>query len=554
MGELLEFIAVALLLLVHLSEHAGASQPEPELAVELARLRRRPHLITILVDDWGFNNWGYHANTTASKPEVSTPNLDSLASGGAVLDRHYVACVCTPSRAAYQVGRNPLHVTADLAHASRFNSGDTISGFPGIPTEMTGIAEKLASAGYATHFVGKWHVGHTSRRQLPRARGWSKYLGFLFSGNDLWSYTIGNGMCGATAEADDLTDLWEDDGPALALKPPEHCSVNRQDGCVYEEELFEARVTQTLKAHDAQRPLLLTYAPHSVHTPLQPPAALAGKYAFIDNDARRGYAATVEDIDMRIGRIAQTLRDTGLWDNALVVVMADNGGPISASGGASNHPLRGGKYSNLEGGVRGNAFVAGGFLPPAMRGTVLDGFVAIEDWYVTFCALAGVDPADARAARFNLPPVDGIDVWPYLSGQTAASPRREVVLALPTSGPGAAQAVIDAQGHKLMVGRIQVAAWSEAKHPTAATPTAARQPWGACLFNVFEDPSERNDIAAEHPAVVARLAKRLRELQLTAFSPFRGDRVKSLEQSLGCKTALSRYSSFEGPFLDLDAR
>ncbi|KAG5190931.1 hypothetical protein JKP88DRAFT_129921, partial [Tribonema minus] len=64
-----------------------------------------------------------------------------------------------------------------------------------------------------------------------------------------------------------------------------------------------------------------------------------------------------------IGRITQTLQDKAMWQDTLIVVLSDNGGPISLTGGASNFPLRGWKYSNFEGGVRTNALVSGGFVP-----------------------------------------------------------------------------------------------------------------------------------------------------------------------------------------------
>ena len=109
----------------------------------------------------------------------------------------------------------------------------------------------------------------------------------------------------------------------------------------------------------------------------------------------------------------------GLWENTLVVAHADNGGPIYAAGdaGANNWPLKGGKMSNWEGGIRVNALAAGGALPPHVRGTRQEGLIAAWDWYATFARLAGVDDiVDKRAASAGLPPVDSIDVWPLLSG------------------------------------------------------------------------------------------------------------------------------------------
>merc|ERR1719305_2021192 len=104
-------------------------------------------------------------------------------------------------------------------------------------------------------------------------------------------------------------------------------------------------------------------------------------------------------VDEMIGNVVQKLKADGLWENTLIVAHADNGGPIYSDGaaGANNYPLKGGKLSNWEGGIRGNAFVSGGFVPAALRGSRYDGLVTLWDWYATFAALAGVDATDHRA-------------------------------------------------------------------------------------------------------------------------------------------------------------
>ncbi|KAG5190935.1 alkaline-phosphatase-like protein [Tribonema minus] len=130
---------------------------------------KKPHIIVIMLDEWGYNNWGVHAKDHANSREVRTPSLDALATVGIVLDRHYAAPLCTPSRAAFQTGRNPVHVTAVNGDTARYNPAvRTISGFDEIPTAMTGIASKMASGGYRTHFLGKWHAGYASRLLLPK--------------------------------------------------------------------------------------------------------------------------------------------------------------------------------------------------------------------------------------------------------------------------------------------------------------------------------------------------------------------------------------------------
>ena len=113
------------------------------------------------------------------------------------------------------------------------------------------------------------------------------------------------------------------------------------------------------------------------------------KFSFIEDENRRRYHAMVNFMDGAIFNITERLKARGMWDNTLVVFSADNGGAIYRNGtaGGNNYPLRGGKACNFEGGIRVNAFVSGGVIPPSMRGHKLEGLVALWDWYATFATL-----------------------------------------------------------------------------------------------------------------------------------------------------------------------
>merc|ERR1712190_174520 len=128
-----------------------------------------------------------------------------------------------------------------------------------------------------------------------------------------------------------------------------------------------------------------------------------------------------------------------------MVVSSDNGGPIYGTdldhipivklnigkthGAATNRPLRGGKMSDWEGGIRVNAFASGGFIPASERGIQVDKSIHIADWYATFCHLAGVDATDERAKMAGLPGVDSINQWPLWG---AARTRREIHISVHT--------------------------------------------------------------------------------------------------------------------------
>merc|ERR1719427_350324 len=128
-----------------------------------------------------------------------------------------------------------------------------------------------------------------------------------------------------------------------------------------------------------------------------------------------------------------------MWENTILLFTSDNGGPIyggknpSVFGGANNFPLRGGKTSDWEGGHRAIAFLAGGVVETQARNTTLakslDGIISIADWYTTFAMLAGIENVNAledeKADKMQVPHVDGKDLWPYLMGRVASSPRED---------------------------------------------------------------------------------------------------------------------------------
>jgi len=292
------------------------------------------------------------------------------------------------------------------------NPKDPVSGYAGIPVPMTAFPKKLQEAGYFTAAAGKWHAGLATWTHTPLGRGYNESLVYLDGSNSYWDNTC-TGWCPYNSNTK-WTDLWHNDGPAIGLNNSWACSQATQlEGCKYEDDLFTDHLVGVVQAHpDPAQPLFLYFAPHSVHVasdpglPLEVPDAQLAKFAWINNTERRFYAAMVNKVDEQIGRIVDSLRARGMYENLAVVVSADNGGLVYPDGhfGASNFPLKGGKQSNWEGGVRANALFSGGILPPSRRGQVENSFIGIEDWYSTFCALAGVSPFDESAAAAGLPP------------------------------------------------------------------------------------------------------------------------------------------------------
>ena len=151
-----------------------------------------------------------------------------------------------------------------------YNPDDPVSGFAAIPRNMTGIAEKMKGAGYATHQVGKWDAGMaTPDQHTPKGRGFDTSLGYFYHGNDYYNETIGS--CNATP----IVDLWDTDQPAHG--------INGTGPDNYEEGLFKERLLDILSKHDPSTPLFLYYAPNIVHKPYQVPDEYLSKFSFIDN-------------------------------------------------------------------------------------------------------------------------------------------------------------------------------------------------------------------------------------------------------------------------------
>jgi arylsulfatase I/J len=445
--------------------------------------RARPHILYILADDFGWANADWHRSP--SHQEKATPFLNTLVKEGVELDRMYSFKFCSPSRSAIQSGRNPIHVNVQNLDPTYANKDDTISGYAGIPTEMTGMGAVMQKAGYSTHFVGKWDAGMATPQHTPQGRGYDTSLVYFHHLNDYWDQRF----YGTSAAVGDTTsvcrgypgydqwrpvDLWQGSGTGLegpargrnnslkkctvhyahnttseycfpakntveaaahdcpAYPPADASSDSSSTSCSYEDAMFENEVFKRISEHNASQPLFLFWSFHVLHAPLQVPKQFLDLYAHIARDdwRRQRYLAMTRYMDAAVKNVTRLLEQKKMYKDTVIVFSSDNGGPIYRKGsvGASNFPLRGGKASNWEGGVRVNAFVSGGFVPTRARGRRLSGLGAVWDWYGTFAALAAASPLDTRALAAGLPPVDSVDLWPYVAGEVRLSPRKEIAL------------------------------------------------------------------------------------------------------------------------------
>lgn len=505
------------------------------------------YIFTILVDDLGWGDVGFHRQNPSA--EVVTPNIDSLAYSGVILDRHYVSFTCTPSRSSFLSGREPVHVQTTLDNPEQPNSG--------IPSNMTAIASKLKEAGYRTYVTGKWDAGMVTNQHTPEGRGFDSSLIYFEHKVDYYTQNLMQSTC---QQYNPIVDLWDTGAPAKAL-----------NGTNYVEYIFRDRVYNILSTHNLSEPLFMLYTPHVAHCPLQVPPEQLAKFAFMTDDeqtcqaqtpyiypgstpadyrCRAQYAAMVNLLDDIIGNLTSVLKSRGMWDDTFILFTTDNGGPEDIQeSGANNYPLRGGKYSWFEGGVRGTAFVSGGFLPQSVQGTNQSGIIHISDWYRTWIELAGIDPTDYVAQVAGLPPIDSLNVWDLVTGVNSTSPRVEI--------PFSPTAFISGQ-YKLLLGPNDQATWPGPQYPNSSSvnspvypgPTLACK--NGCLFDVLNDPTETTDIAAQHPEIVTQMTTRLNTLAKGFYSNndtnFNYFCPKNITMPCACWAALNIYDGYFGPY------
>jgi len=462
----------------------------------------------VLADDLGWYD------TAIYNPVSPSPKIKALAAQGITLDHMYVFRYCSPTRRSFLSGRFPT-----LLSTVQPDGANMCSNF--LPLAFTTLPEKLASAGYQSHHVGKGHEGYQTTDHLPINRGFKTHVGYL-SGGAL-NYFYGSG---SPSPFEGRHDLWHDRHPAWDVVPGEFYSAN-----TYASTAVDIIVNFSKTSPPTDR--LFVYLPmQNVHAPYQlPPEWEARSYPQMWDNT---YANMIHLLDDAVANVTSALVDTGLWNNTLVWFSADNGG----IGRGNNYPLRGHKHDPWEGGTRATAFITGGFIPSFKRGTHSGPkLVHISDLYATFCTLAGVDPKDDVYMAGAVRSVDGVDVWPMLMAADNGTQPRAVT---PTTEAGIVQVIDTPAGGKIFWKLVVLAGQSNYYSPnqtsTAGVPLpclAGRQPdppqpagpYGPgrtdpivngecpvcnasspCLFSLLDDPRETTNVAEGNPAVVARLA------------------------------------------------
>lgn len=410
----------------------------------------KPNIVFVLVDDMGWTDLGCFGSTY-----YETPNIDRLAAQGMRFTDAYSACtVCSPTRASIMTGQYParLHITDWIAgHKRPFARLSVPDWTMQLAPEIPNVARALRTAGYATASVGKWHLG-------PEAC-WPDKQGF----------DLNVGGC--------------DKG-----QPPSYFSPYKiptlKDGP--DGEFLSDRLTTealTFIAANKDRPFFVYFPHYAVHTPIQAKQAVIDKYKAKQNkDAAHhnpGYAALVESVDDSVGRLLAKLDELKLSERTIIVFTSDNGGLI---GSTSNVPLRAGKGSAYEGGVRVPLIVKWpGVTKP---GSVSHAPVISADYFPTLLEMAGASAPKSHT-------VDGESLAPLLR-QSGALTRDAIYWHYPHYHPGGATPY-----GAVREGDFRLVEFYEDSRVE--------------LYNLAADIGETKDLAASMPEKAAALRQKLHD-------------------------------------------
>ncbi|MGS2738261.1 sulfatase-like hydrolase/transferase [Sinomicrobium sp. M5D2P17] len=411
----------------------------------------KPNIIIIMADDLGNGDVGYHGS------DIKTPNIDSLSREGIVLNRFYVAPVCSPTRAGLMTGRYP----------DRFGLRETV--IPpwrdfGVDTTEVFLPEILAKAGYKNRAAfGKWHLGHSRQYYHPLKRGFTHFYGHYNGAIDYFTHK-------REGELD-----WHNDFETSYDKG-------------YATDLITEEAVKSIQDYSGESPFFLYIAYNAPHGPLQAKKEDLLKYGFEaekplfskkkgygeigrGNTRRQTYSAMVTSMDQGIGKIMKTLKKLGIENNTLVLFLSDNG-PAPNEGGTTAG-LRGHKFQEWDGGVR---------VPAVMKwpngfegGRTVDQVMGYIDVLPTLKEIAGIRTKPEKT-------LDGVNMLPVLTGKKQRMER----------------------DFYLGYGAIVNTKWKLVKKNSRNPSMRVNE---NMLFNMQEDPGETTNIKEKHSGIFERLKK-----------------------------------------------
>ena len=438
------------------------------VTVTIACAQDRPNFLFVLVDDLGWSDLGVYGSDLHE-----TPRIDAFAETAMRFTNAYSASpVCSPTRASILTGKYPAKVRMTIWREAagtpplnrKLVPPTTVDSLP--HAEIT-IAEVLRPAGYVTAHIGKWHLG--TAEYYPQTQG--------------FDYNIGGTLWGAPQS---FFYPYSGTRPFRGYRYVPHL-----EGGVDGEYLTDRLTSEAIRIlrEVGGKPFFLHVAFHTVHTPIEGKPKIADRYRARIGEGMRHrnphLAAMVHSLDENFGRLLDTLRELGAIDNTVVILTSDNGGFVNQYDGlqvTDNSPLRSGKGSLYEGGIRVPAIIRWpGVTPPS---SVNDTPISSVDYYRTILAIAGLE-GDKDYNRA----VDGINLAPLLSEPSAETDRSALYFHYPhyytTTTP---------------VSAVRVGDWKLLRY---------YEDTRVELYNLADDVGERNDLSTKRPEIALALVKRL---------------------------------------------
>ena len=425
----------------------------------------KPNVVLIFVDDLGYNDVSFNGAT-----DITTPNIDRIATEGIIFSNGYVAqSICTASRAGLLTGRYPARIGIDgnLAYMPYDKSY-------GLPLDEKTIATHLRGAGYRTGIVGKWQLG-AAWHFNPLNRGFDYFFGFLGGGHDYWKSDPNR------PDAEYLLPVINQQRSSVGITGGSY----PMDGTEYLTDVLTDHAVDYIKK-DSDDPFFLYLAYNAPHGPLQAPAELVQKYSHITNpdcgtdeschQSRRNYLAMVDSVDQNVGRVLDALIESGQRDNTMVYFLSDNGGigksKTRSASHADNGRLHGGKGHLSEGGIRVPFAASWPLAWP--QGEIYDPMVISLD--ISATAMAAASAAVGASDK----PLNGVNLDPYLRGASTGVPHSSLYWRY----DGSRRYAIRSSDMKLVKNNDDEIA----------------------LYNLRKDPSETKNLLAEDRATAAALA------------------------------------------------
>ncbi len=415
----------------------------------------KPNIILLFSDDAGYADFGFQGSK-----EILTPHLDQLATQGIRFTQGYVtASVCGPSRAGLLTGKYQQRFGFEENNVPGYMSSVSAQKGEdmGLPLDETTMADYMKSLGYSTAFFGKWHLGGADRFH-PTNRGFDEFYGFRGGARSYFAY---------------------DNPPPDPLRKLERGFGNYAEHEGYLTDVLAQEAASFIE-RNSEKPFFLILSFNAVHTPMEALEDDLKEFPELTGN-RQKLAAMSLAIDRACGHVLNKLTELGLDENTLVVFTNDNGGP-SDRNASINRPLSGTKSNHLEGGIRVPFLMK--WTGKIAENTIYDFPVSTLDLLPTFMEAGGGD-TDTIAE------LDGVNLMPYLLGENKERPHQKLYW------------------KKESRAAMRDGDWKLIRF-------ADRPPE---LYNLEEDISEHNNLAAAYPERVKVLFKQLFEWEMTLERP-----------------------------------